>query len=365
MSRWLPDPGEERWLEVTARLRAVLAPDALLERAGGWRGTGTFARIALFGLGCVAAGLVLGLLGLDGDTALLAAALVTAAAAEWLKQGRRLHASGIEEGLCYGSYVMLALWVADLGSAGRDTYWIALILATAAAGFRLLNAFLTACAAVYAIGWCAGEPFARAIDEALGAGVTGMLLAGALALFALAAGSREFRRPSLDNMLDWLVVAMSLVLFAWRSTWVLTVSMTNVPAGVTPRAVLACGLLLALAAVSLVVGLRRRRHAPLLAGLLCAAGLAVELRFAIGGPTEAWLVCIGVALIAASSLLDRRLRTPRRGITSARLTDRAGPLDLLQSAGAAVAMRSVQPEPPPATSAHDGRFGGGGASGEF
>jgi hypothetical protein len=365
MSRWLPEADEERWLAVAARLRGMLAPDALLERAGGWRGTGTFARIALFGLGCLAAGLVFGLLGFEGDTVLLASALIAAAAAEWLKQGRRLHASGIEEGLCYASYLMLALWVVDLGSPGPNAYWIALIVATAAAGFRLLNAFLTTTAAVLTVGWLVDQPLARSVDGALGDGITGTLLASVLALAALAANSREFRRPSFDDMLDWLLVAMSMLLLFGRSAWGLLASMSDAPAGGTSRAFIACGLLALLAALSLVTGLRRRRHAPLLAGLLFAAGLAVELRFAIGGPTEAWLLCSGAALMAASALLERRLREPRRGITSARLSDRIGPLDLLQSAGAAVLSRSVQVEPPSPPPEHAGRFGGGGASGNF
>jgi hypothetical protein len=166
-------------------------------------------------------------------------------------------------------------------------------------------------------------------------------------------------------MLDWLLVAMSLLLLFGRSAWGLLVSMPDAPAGGTSRAFIACGLLALLAVLSLATGLRRRRHAPLLAGLLFAAGLAVELRFAIGGPTEAWLLCSGVALMTASALLERRLREPRRGITSARLSDRIGPLDLLQSVGAAVLTRSAQTEPPAPAPEHEGRFGGGGASGNF
>lgn len=365
MSRWLPEPGEERWLEVTARLRGLLAPDALLERTGGWRGTGTFARLALFGLGCLAAGLVFGLLGFGSDTTLLASALVTVAGAEWLKRARRLHASGIEEGLCYGGYVLLALWFVDLGSPGPDAYWIALILATAAAGFRLLNPFLTTGAAVLAVDWYVNQPLARWIDAVLGTGVAGLLLAGIAAGAALAAGSREFRRPSLDRMLDWLVVGMALQLFAGRSAWPWLAAAATAPASGALRSILACGLLLGLATAAVAVGLRRRRHPPLLAGLLFAAGLALELRSAIGGPAEAWLLLGGIALIAGSAVLERRLRQPRDGITSARLTDRDDPMDLLQAAGAGIALRGLQPQPRPAAGAHQGRFGGGGASGNF
>ena len=66
--------------------------------------------------------------------------------------------------------------------------------------------------------------------------------------------------------------------------------------------------------------------------------------------------------------LDRYLRQPRNGVTSAKLTDREGPLDLLQTAGAAVLAGRAAPEGPaaaPAVTPGEGRFGGGGASSSY
>jgi uncharacterized membrane protein YgcG len=66
--------------------------------------------------------------------------------------------------------------------------------------------------------------------------------------------------------------------------------------------------------------------------------------------------------------LDRYLRQPRNGLTSAALTRREGPLDLLQTAGAALLAQRASPATPPQEStfnAGGGRFGGGGASGQY
>jgi hypothetical protein len=66
--------------------------------------------------------------------------------------------------------------------------------------------------------------------------------------------------------------------------------------------------------------------------------------------------------------LDRYLRQPRNGLTSAPLDSREGPLDLLQTAGAAVLAQRTAPESPPSrptVTPGEGQFGGGGASGNY
>jgi hypothetical protein len=127
-------------------------------------------------------------------------------------------------------------------------------------------------------------------------------------------------------------------------------------------------LLLALGTAMLLAGLRRRRHAPLLGFMGCVACLAVELRLATTLATETWLILYGLAALVVGVGLDRYLRQPRNGLTSAALTQREGPLDLLQTAGAAVLAQRSAPESPrtePAVTAGEGRFGGGGASGSY
>jgi len=127
-------------------------------------------------------------------------------------------------------------------------------------------------------------------------------------------------------------------------------------------------LLIALGIALLVAGLRRRRHAPMFGFMGCVACLAMELRLATTLANETWLIVYGLAALVAGVALDRYLRQPRNGLTSAALTKREGPLDLLQTAGAAVLAQRSAPEPPPAESTFKpggGRFGGGGAGGSY
>jgi uncharacterized membrane protein YgcG len=127
-------------------------------------------------------------------------------------------------------------------------------------------------------------------------------------------------------------------------------------------------LLTALGLTMLIAGLRRRRHAPLLGFLGCLVGAAIELRFATGIATEAWLIGWGLLALIAGIGLDRYLREPRNGFTSQRLSDREGQFDMLQAAGAAVlthGSNTSAPQPETAMEGGGGRFGGGGASGSF
>jgi uncharacterized membrane protein YgcG len=128
-------------------------------------------------------------------------------------------------------------------------------------------------------------------------------------------------------------------------------------------------VLATLGAAMLATGLRRRRHAPLLGFMCCIACLSIELRFATGWATELWLIGVGLAALIIGVALDRYLRTPRDGFTSQAISSRESPLDLLQTAGAAVlAQGSAASASQPAEASvvgGGGRFGGGGASGSF
>lgn len=372
MSRWRPSPEEERWLEVASLLGSAVPGSALNGRTGGWRSTGPLARVALFVLGLVAALLLLGVLGFSDETTLLIAGLVATLAAEWLTVQKRLHASGIEEGLSLAGSLLIGLWITAVTGSEPHGGWhpvdtLVLIAAAGAAGLRRLNPFVTTCAMIAFVSWVGSSANARTLDRMIGDGITAFTVGCTLAALALALGARHYRRPSHDHMLDWLVATLPVAAYSQNAAWIYgAVSGTSGSASTSRLAIPL--VLIALGTTMLVTGLRRKRHAPLLGFLGCVACLAVELRLAANLSLETWLVVCGLVALIAGAGLDRYLRRPRNGLTSSKLTDRDGPLDLLQTAGAAgLAPRSVPETPPPEAgyTPGGGRFGGGGASGGY
>ena len=251
--------------------------------------------------------------------------------------------------------------------AGGSFDTLVLIAALAAAGLRLLNPLVTTCAVLGFVYWAGSTETARALDQTIGGGVTALTLGFVLAALALALGAREYRRPSHDRMLDWLVATLPVVAYAQHANWRLSMHCKFRAAAARAGSVTVV-LLVALGTAMLLAGLRRRRHAPLLGFMGCVACLAVELRLATTLATETWLIVYGLAALVAGVALDRYLRQPRNGLTSAPLDSREGPLDLLQTAGAAVLAQRTAPESPPSrptVAPGGGQFGGGGASGNY
>lgn len=371
MSRWRPSPAEERWLDVASELGAAVPRTAVAERTGGWRSTGPLARVALFVQGLVAAVLLFAIIGVGHEANLLVAGLIAVLAAEWLTAAKRLYASGIEEGLCLAGFLLIGAWITTLIDqgpefAGGSGDTLVLIAAAGVAGLRRLNPFVTTCAVIALVYWVGSSEAARAFDQMIGSGLTAVTFGCALAALALALGARTYRRPSHDRMLDWLVATLPLAAYAQHARWS-AFAPALVPTAGTGRLATAF-LLLGLGCAMLLTGLRRRRHAPLLGFLGCVVCLAVELRLATTLATETWLILYGLAALVAGVTLDRYLRQPRNGLTSVALDGREGPLDLLQTAGAAVLAQRTAPEPPPPESSFTsggGRFGGGGASGGY
>lgn len=365
-----PTATEERWLAVAAVLGANRTPAAVTARTGGWRSTGLLARIAMFFLGLLAVALIGGIMGFGGTTTLLFSGLIAAFAAEFLARGKRLFGSGIEEGLCLGGWLLIAAWAVmlfDFADAYAETLFApVLISAAAAAGLRLLNPFITTVAAIAFVRWAGWNIAEWPVFSAIGAGIPTLLIGGLIAAIALWLGRHPLQRPSHDRMLDWLAAVLPITSYSGAAAWMAFDPMyaSSYAAG---RWVILL-LLTALGLTMLIAGLRRRRHAPLLGFLGCLLGVAIELRFASGVATEAWLIGCGLFALIAGIALDRYLREPRAGITSQRLSDREGSFDVLQTAGAAVLTHGSQtsaPQPETAVEGGGGRFGGGGASGSF
>jgi hypothetical protein len=364
-----PAPQEERWLLVAAHLGLRRDSAEIAERCGDWTAAPTMARCAFFALGSLAAGLTALIFALCHVPAyLFITGLGLVAAAEWLILQRRLFGAGIEEALEVAGWGLMALQIANpIGDPGGVRSALLIGLALAIAGLRVLNPLITTLSvvafssAIYS--WGAHHASALSLPIASAFCV-------AVASIALILGGAEFRRPSYDRMLNWLLVAMPLAGYlriAGKDPLGLTVhSLAQAPlARSIPLLVL-----LTLGAAALMTGIRRRRHAPLLAFMVCAACIACELRHLTSVAIQVKLIAWGSAVLLLTVALDRVLRTPRRGITSQKFKESEGALDLLQLAGAgALAASSIQPaanqSPGPQFAGRGGQGGGGGASGGY
>jgi hypothetical protein len=376
MTRSRPSVEQERWLAAADRLLGASGDDtalraALAARTGGWRTTGTLARAALFGLGVLAALLATGLVwvtfGGDGGSSLpwLLAGLLVLATGEYLIRVIGLHASGVEEALVLGGAALLVAWLANGRLTGADLPY-ALCAAEIFVGLRLLNPLFVAGGVFGAVATFAASDAARAIDGLLGVAATGPLVAMAVAAAALALAGRTWPRPSHDRTLGWLVAALPVVTYAF------TVGLGSFEGGHALRDALRGGPAVAigataLGAASLVLGLRRRAHAPLLGFLGSAVVLAVELRTVGDVPPWLYLTTWGAIALVAAITIDRRLRTPRDGYTSERIGSETA-MDLLHLVGtSALAQRTTPAGPAPHEefAGGGGRTGGGGASGSY
>jgi len=349
-----PAAAEERWLALARRLPRTVRSAILAEHTGGWRTANLWTRSAFFVLGLIAV-LMIGIIGShlwrDGD--IIVAGIVSLATAEWLIIARRQFASGIEESLEVAGITMLAyeLWsrlhaseIVGFGFVGA---------ALAIAGFRLLNPVFTTLSAL---------AFVMALDAPqLGAG----LACYAIALMALIAGKRIFRRPSHSLMLDYLVIVMPVAGYLWSASRVgLSIGTDYRHAPLSQWLVPVCSL--AFAGIAFGSGLRRRAHAPLIAGMLCVACCAYELRNLTGLSLEARLVAWGGVLLLFSTSLERYLRMPRRGFTSRSLSEDTRSAGILELAGSAVLTPSAHPsKATPSFEGGGGQFGGGGAGGKY
>ena len=160
MSRWRPSPAEERWLEVASELGAVVAarrPGSSAPAAGAAPARSRASRSSCWGSSrprCSS-----GFSASATRPTCSIAGLIAALAAEWLTVRRRLHASGIEEGLCVAGFLLIGAWITTLIGPGTSTspaarpHTLVLIAAAGAAGLRRLNPLVTTCAVLAFVHW--------------------------------------------------------------------------------------------------------------------------------------------------------------------------------------------------------------------
>ena len=345
-----PSPQQERWLAAAARFKLRNHP-WIAQRTGGWSAPSFIARCAFFVLGAVGAGLTAAVFEIvSHGAALFVAGVILLVAAEWLILRKRLFHAGVEEAVWTGGLLLLAAqFITARGEAGVAA---AIALVLAAAAVRLLNPFLLTlafAAASMVIELSGGHRLWGEHDIATAASV----FCYVVGVSALLLAQMRFARPSHDHMLSWLMIIMPVCGFLWLAT-------QHAPA-IRVATGLASGVF---ALTALLVGIRRRNHAPLLACMASLGCLAYQLRDLTALPLKAKLIVWGCAALLAALALDRYLRTPRRGITSHQIGEGMAALDLVQWVGAGALSPKVAPHAEPFKGG-GGTFGGGGADGSY
>jgi hypothetical protein len=363
MSGLRPTPEQERWMEMASRLGAARSAPWAAERTEGWVRLKPITRCALFVLGAVTAALTAAVFGFTHIPGYgWVVGLILIAAAEGLIMRRRLFGAGIEEALELSGLLMIVFQLQNHGLDSFSVRFCLLLAATLAiAAFRFLNpVFLTLSVAAVSCAIDVAGTYRSGTHLPVAAVASAFCFAASS--IALWAGGMEFRRPSYDRMLDWLVVTMPLCGYLWLAD--------GFPAAGLP-AHLPLWLLVPFGAAALMVGIRRRAHAPLIGFMVCTVCMAYELRNVSGLPPEARLILWGGAAFLLTLGVGKYLRTPRSGISSNREAEDDELSDLAQLAGAgALAPHSVVHSPadvnrPAEFKGGGGAGGGGGASGTY
>lgn len=344
MSFW-PSIAEERELALRQRfghLRTIATATKT-----GWQRSSTWISLLFFGLTLFAVSATFGFFALfDLPKGWITAALCIGLA-EWLIHERRMFGTGIESALWIGG---LFAFLFGLPSEGKVEALLAFAAAAAIAGLRMRNPYFGAFASLLVVIYLAVAHHGSTFWSG-GAAVLALALAVTSAFGLL----RTWSRPSTDSLLVAHAIAMPVVAYVAGKI----LGDRNAPDAEVATVFAVVGALL------LALGLWRRNHALLVAGLFTAACLVFEVHELFTSSVEARLIVGGATLLALTTLGARLLRGRTRGIvaTPAPMTQLE---QVIQMGGAVVA---AHPDPAAAPSPElkpgGGEFGGAGASGGF
>jgi hypothetical protein len=354
MSSFRPSPEQERQRALGRVLRdAGVAPGAIPDVDGEWRGARLGSRVAFFVLTILAAQAfgTFFALGILRPTSLWILGVLAIGVAEWLIFRKRFLGMGPEEALWVAGSLAIVFRILMMFKGGEPGKAMILIgLGFLVPGLRLLNPLFTTCAAVCFV-WYA--------DAVGGSTLVAAVFATAIAVLAALLFWGEIARPSYNAMLAWLVVAMPAAAFVCFS---IPNRFEGLMWGGNPRGVWVTAVVFSVLAIAFaVLAIRRRLHAPLIAAILCLAALGFQCRSLVAAAVEWQLIIAGIVTLCIAIVLERSLRANEIGVTSRRLAS-ARDLSLLEAAGAVVLAPATSA---PADTPHGGgSFGGGGASGD-
>ena len=340
-----PSVADERELELRHRFANVRAIAG--ETKTPWQRSSPWIALLFFGLTLFAVSATFGFFALIGLPKGLITAALCIGLAELLIQQRRMFGTGIESALWIGG---LFAFLFGLPSQGKVEALLAFAAAAGLAGLRMRNPYFGTFASVLVVIYLAAAAHSSAFWSGGAA-----LLALALAVAAAFGLLRTWKRPSTDSLLVAHVIVMPLA--AYVTGKVLTERMS---ADLQVAIVFA-----AMAALLLAFGLLRRNHPLLIAGLVTAACVSVEVHELFLRSYEARLIAAGVLLFALTATVSRLLRGRTRGIVAT-----PTPMTQLEQAiqmGGAVAIAHPEPasQQPAELKPGGGDFGGAGGSGGF
>jgi hypothetical protein len=307
-----------------------------------WRRVGIVLYVVFFVLALSVLGSIFGFSALLRLPKGIITAVIAIAVAEVLIRREKFFGTGIESALWIGG---LFAFIFGLPSQGKIEALLVFAAAAAIAGWRVLHPLF---------GGLAFMLIGAYIGFKVESWWAALLFCVVITIAALLALGRRIERPSTEQLLDVLLMAMPLTGY---------VAARLRSAGTATNASLAIAMI-ALTAILFFAGVKRRGRAELLAGSLSLVLAVIELQLSLSWAAETKLIAAGIALVAIASILARALRSRTSGfvVTPTALTR----YDEAMQIGATIALA-----PPHAQAAASGResgggsFGGAGASGDF
>jgi hypothetical protein len=302
------------------------------ERANAWKRMSLLAQCTFFFLTTLAIGAAFGFLNLislpRGGMLLIGCV----ALAEFLIRSHHFWRTGVESALWIGG---LYAFIFSLPHSGRPEALLVLAAAAALAGWRVRNALFGTLALLLVVAYFAVRDW----------WLVAMLFAIAVALIALFAVTRSWRRPSTELLWQMLLLVMPVAGYI---------------AAIDHRGN-AYAIFAALAIIFAVVGIRWRLRVPLVACAIAFAIAVIDARIPLS--PEVQLIAGGVVALIVAATLTRVLRRRTTGF----VLD-ATPTSDVESilTGVAPVLLPVHPAgTSPQVNPQGGEFGGAGASGNF
>jgi uncharacterized membrane protein YgcG len=312
------------------------------ERGKTWRHMSFVVQIVFFVLTIIAISALYGfctLLHLPAGAIVLVGSI---AVGELLIRRAHFWRTGVESALWLGG---LYAFIFSLPSSGKPEAILVLAAAAALAGWRVRNALFGALAATLVIVYFA----------ALDSHWTALFLAIAIALIALAALTREWKRPSTEMLWQILACVMPIggyIAIVYRAT----------NRFVTDGRIVA--IFLAVVAVFAIVGIRQRLRVPLVAATIAIAIAIIEAHDYMPVSAEVELIIIGAMTLSMAAAIMRSLREKKEGFVLG-VPKQSDLRDVLSVAPTLLSGHAAEGGGAAQHSGGGGDFGGAGASGDY